>query len=228
MKKNNMFILAYTIFIFVTFAIKLRWDFPMWSPIVTAITISSCIFSCADIADVVAVEYAKDVKDFTPLIDAAMIKCKRIELFYSRHASQLTQMKAADDIMAEVLLEGPEVIADAKRQVQEINNGLKLKKIASDICKRLANPLVAIGFLSFFCTTTFEPVNETLIPIQDYLSVFAFGIMMLTQYFGNSVKEEHVDLEQNYNEVNSLLDEINGVLVKASTLIEQEATANAD
>ena len=228
MKKNNMFMLAYTIFIFVAFIVKLSWDFPMWAPIVTAITIASCVFSCADIADVVATEYATDVKDFTPLVEDAKEKCKRIEKFYSKYDTQLARMKEHDDNMAEVLLEGPDVIADTKKQLAEINNGLKFKKVLSDICKWLAKPLVVIGFLSFFCTITFEPVNELLVPMQDYLSVFAFGVMMLTQYFGNSVKEDHIDLEKNYKEANTALDGINEVLATASSMLEQEATANAD
>lgn len=228
MKKNNMFMLAYTIFIFVAFIVKLCWDFPMWAPIITAITIASCVFSCADIADVVATEYATDVRDFTPLVEDAMEKCKRIEKFYLKYDTQLARMKEHDDNMAEVLLEGPEVIADTKKQLSEITNGLKLKKVLSNICKWLANPLVVIGFLSFFCTITFEPVNKLLMPVQDYLTVFAFGVMMLTQYFGNSIKEDHIDLEKNYKEANTALDGINEVLATASSMLEQEATANAD
>lgn len=228
MKKNNMFMLAYTIFIFVAFVVKLCWDFPMWAPIVTAITIASSIFSCADIADVVATEYATDVKDFTPLVEDAMEKCKSIEKFYSKYDNQLARMKEHDDNMAEVLLEGPAVIADTKKQLTEITNGLKFKKVLSDICKWLTKPLVVIGFLSFFCTITFEPINEFLVPLQDYLSVFAFGIMMLTLYFGSSIKEDHIDLEKNYKEANTALDGINEVLATASSMLEQEATANAD
>lgn len=228
MKKNNMFMLAYTIFIFVAFVIKLCWDFPMWAPIVTAITIASCIFSCADIADIVATEYGTDIKDFTPLVEDAKEKCKRIEKFYSRYDTQLARMKEHDDNMAEVLLEGPEIIADTNKQLTEITNGLKFKKNLSNICKWLTKPLVVIGFLSFFCTITFEPINELLVPVQDYLTVFAFGVMMLTQYFGNSIKEDHIELEKNYKEANTALDGINEVLVTASSMLEQEATANAD
>lgn len=228
MKKNNMFMLAYTIFIFITFVVKLCWDFPMWAPIVTAITVASCVFSCADITNTVAVEYATDVKDFTPLLEDAMEKCKSIEKFYSKYDAQLIRMKEHNDNMAEILLEGPEVIADAKRQLIEITNGLKVKKCLSGVCKWLTNPLIVVGFLSFFCTITFEPVNELLVPIQDYLTVFAFGVMMLTQYFGNTIKEDHVDLENNYKEANTALDGINEVLATASSMLEREVTANAD
>ncbi len=228
MKRNNMFMLSYTIFIFIAFVVKLCWDFPMWAPIVTAITVASCIFSCADITNIVAVEYAVDVKDFTPLLEHAMENCKRIEKFYSKYNAQLVRMSEYDNNMAEVLLEGPEVITDAKRQLTNVTKGLKLKKILLSICRWLTNPLIVIGFLSFFFTITFKPVNELLVPIQDYLTVLAFGVMMLTQYFGNSVKEYHIELENNYNEVNTILDGINEALAKASMMLEQEVIANAD
>lgn len=228
MKRNNMFMLSYIIFIFIAFVVKLCWDFPMWAPIVTAITIASCIFSCADITNAVDVEYSKDVEDFTPLLDTAMEKCNHIEKFYAEHKRELTQMSKCGNHFAEILCEGPEVIDDTKSQLVKIVKGLKLKKTLSIICKYATCPLVVIAFLSFFCTITFGTLNELLMPIQEYLTVFAFGVMMLTQYFGNRVKEEHIDLINNYNDVNSLLDSINELLTKSSTTFEQEITINAD
>ena len=228
MKKNNMFMLSYIIFVFIAFIVKFCWDFPMWAPIVTAITVASCIFSCADFTNIIATEYETDVKDFTPLLDTAMDKCQKIEKFFSNHKTQLEQLNTQGDELTETLLQGPEVVEEAKQQIISINNGLKLKNILSRIGNWLTAPLIVTGFLSFFCTLAFEPISMFLVPIQDYLTVLAFGIMMLTQYFGNVVKEEHINLESNYNEANSILGGINELLTQVSMILEQEGVANAN
>lgn len=227
MKRNNMFMLSYTIFIFVAFIVKLCWNFPMWTPIVTAITVASCIFSCADIANIIAVEYTNDVKDFTPLLDDAIEKCEGIEKYYSKYEAQFASMSNFPNEMATILLECPDVVADAKQQLVKVIHRLSLENNLSKFCNWITNPLIMAGFLSFFCTITFEPISKMLVPVQDYLTVFAFGVMMSTQYFGNTIKEEHIELVENYREANSILDGIQKILLEASTLLEQEAATNA-
>lgn len=226
MKKHNLFLLSYTIFIFICLIVKCFWNYPLWGVIVAAITTASCILSCADITEVVATKYSKDVKDFEPLLDSAVDKCVFYENFYSRHKTSLEQQK--DNVIANVLLEGPEVLKDTKKQLVEIQNGLKLKKCVSGICKKVSGPLIVLGYLSFFCTVTFEPINSFLVPIQDYLTVFAFGILMLTQFWGNYVKEEHITLEENYREANRLLDDINKVVRQLSERLTKEESEDAN
>ena len=226
MKKHNLFLLSYTIFIFICLIVKYFWSYPLWGTIVAAIITASCILSCADITEVVATEYGKDVKDFEPLLDSALDKCNYYENFYSRHKTSLEQQK--DNVIASILLEGPEVLKDTKNQLIEIQNGLNLKKCISNICKKVNGPLIVLGYLSFFCTVTFEPINGFLVPIQDYLTVFAFGILMLTQFWGNYVKEEHIALEENYREANRLLDDINKVVSQLSERLNKEESKDAN
>ena len=92
----------------------------------------------------------------------------------------------------------------------------------------MSKPLLVVGYPSFFCTITFETINGILVPIQDYLTVFAFGLLLATQYFGNYAREEHVALEKNYTEANALLEDTYKTTNDALAFLEQEATANAD
>lgn len=226
MKKHNLFLLSYTIFIFVCLIVKYFWSYPLWGIIVAAITTASCILSCADITEVVAMEYNKDVKDFEPLLDSAFDKCNYYENFYIRHKTSLEQQK--DNVIANILLEGSEILKDIKKQLVNIRNGLKLKKSLSGICRKVSGPLIVLGYLSFFCTVIFEPINGFLVPIQDYLTVFAFGIVMLTQFWGDYVKEEHIVLEENYREANRLLDEYNKVVSQVSEHLNKEESEDAN
>ncbi len=225
MKRNNLFMIAYILFIFIAFGVKFFYAYPMWAPIVTAITISSCIFTCADIADVVAKEYGNDVITFSPLIESAAEKCQKLDGYIKKNDILLTQ--STENEIATVLLEGPETWGDTQRQIEKIQKGLEVKKKVSAFCKKAASPLVVLGFLAFFCTVTFESINMLLVPIQDYLSVFSFGVLMVTQFWGNWIKDEHIELEKNYNEVNKILDEISSLLPKAIKLIEQEGFVDA-
>ena len=228
MKRNNLFMLSYIIFIFIAFFVKLFCDFPMWPPLVTAITIASCIFACSDIVDVVAEEYGNDEKSFTPLLDSALEKCVHLETVFQSNAGKLQDYKENGSYLAEVLLEGPTQLDAVKKQLTEITNGINLKRTVSSCCNKVSKPLLIVGYLSFFCTVTFETINGILVPIQDYLTVFAFGLLLATQYFGNYAREEHVALEKNYTEANALLEDTYKTTNDALAFLEQEATANAD
>lgn len=228
MKRNNLFMLSYIIFIFITFAVKLFCDYPMWPPLVTAITVASCIFACSDIVDVVAEEYENDERSFTPLLESALEKCGHLETVFQSNAGKLQDYKEKGSYLAEVLLEGPSQLDAVKEQLNKITNGINLKRTVSSCCNKVSKPLLIAGYLSFFCTVTFETINGVLVPMQDYLTVFAFGLLLATQYFANYVREEHVELEKNYTEANTLLEDITQHTNEALAFLEQEATANAD
>ena len=48
MKRNNIFMLAYIIFIFLCVEVKSFWDFPMWGKIIAAVTTASWLFAVSD------------------------------------------------------------------------------------------------------------------------------------------------------------------------------------
>lgn len=228
MKRNNLFMLSYIIFIFIAFFVKLFCDYPMWPPLVTAITVASCIFACSDIVDVVAEEYGNDERSFTPLLNLALEKCGQLETVFQSNAGKLQDYKENGSYLAKVLLEGPAQLDAVKKQLIKITNGINLKRTISSCCNKVSKPLLIAGYLSFFCTVTFETINGVLVPMQDYLTVFVFGSLLTTQYFGNYVREEHAELEKNYTEANALLENIFSTTKDALAYLEQEATTNAD
>lgn len=223
MKRNNLYFLSYTLFIFICFAVKCFWDYPLWGVIVAAITTASCLFACADITEVVANEYEKDVEKFTPLLKSAMAKCEKLDKDISQHKAFFESRAKESDGLAGIVLEGIDVIEDTKKELVKIKKGLDSKEALSKFCKKITGSLVVLGNLSFFCTVAFEPINGALVPMQDYLTVFAFGVLMLTQYLGGAVREEHVELEENYKEANKILDEADEVLLEAFKRIKEEA-----
>ena len=52
----------------------------------------------------------------------------------------------------------------------------------------MASVYATAGFFSFFCVLTFERVANLAIDIQDQLTVYAFAIILLTQYLSTEKK----------------------------------------
>ena len=48
MKRNNLFMLSYIVFIFISFVVRIFCEYPMWSTLVVSISVSSGIFAFAD------------------------------------------------------------------------------------------------------------------------------------------------------------------------------------
>lgn len=212
MKRNNMFMLAYIIFIFISLVVRFFFDYEMWAPIISAITIASCMFAVSDIFCAVANIYSDDAKTFVPMLDGALQKVERIEATYNTNEPDITRCKEMGSSLAGVLSEFPIMVDKTKRELNNIKKTVNRKMNVAKVCNSLVNPLTVIGFLSFFCTITFEPINNLMVSIQDLLTVFAFGIILVTQYFSNYSKEQHEELEVHYNEANSVLEDLDKTL----------------
>ena len=222
MKRNNLFFLSYIIFIFVCATVRIFWDFPLWSAIVAAITTASCIFAVADIAGVVAIEYANDVGTYMPLLESALKTCEELEKIIIIHRAEVLQNKINDSKAVDIIMDGSKILGDTKQQLTCIIKGVKSKEKTAERCKWIESPLIVCGHLAFFCIISFAILNDFFASIQDYLTVFAFGMIMVTQYFSNHVKEEHIELEENYKKTNMLLKDVRQSFQKYSAHLHEE------
>ena len=208
MKRNSMFMLAYIIFIFISLIVRFFFDYELWAPIISAITIASCMFAVSDIFHTAATTYSDDAKTFIPMLDGALQKIERIEATYKANELGISRCKEMGSGLAGVLSEWPTMVNKTKSELNNIKKTVNRKMTVAKVYNSLVNPLTVIGFLSFFCTITFEPINNLMVSVQDYLTVFAFGIILVTQYFSNCSKEQHEELEAHYNEANSVLEDL--------------------
>lgn len=226
MKRNNMFMLAYIIFIFISLVVRFFFDYEMWAPIISAITIASCMFAVSDIFYAAATTYSDDAKTFIPMLDGALQKIERIEATYKTNESDITRCREMGSGLAGVLSEWPTMVNETKCELHNIKKTVNRKMTVAKVCNNLVNPLTVIGFLSFFCTITFEPINNLMVSIQDFLTVFAFGIILVTQYFSNYSKEQHNELEAHYNEANSVLDDLDKTMASGCKTLGKAMATN--
>lgn len=74
MKRNNIFMFAYIVFVFLCSLIKPFYDFPMWSRIVVAVTVASWVFAISDCLSCISNIQKELVDTQLPLVQTAMIK----------------------------------------------------------------------------------------------------------------------------------------------------------
>lgn len=189
MNRNNIFMISYIIFIAVCAIIKIIWDYPMWGKIVAAITCSSWFFALADseaddytdldeyrgIYSNYTEQASAKIKSVLSELNCRLLALKNAEVTDNSKQTIEEGIKHFEDLIA-IVRECEEECAEEKEKIQKDYLSMKHKKI-------MASVYAAAGFFSFFCVLAFEKVANLAIDIQDYLTVYAFAIILLTQYF---------------------------------------------
>ena len=194
MNRNNIFMISYIIFIVVCAIVKIIWDYPMWGKIVAAITCSSWFFALADLEtdDYTDLDgYRGIYSNYTEQASAkiksvlAELNCRLLSLRNAEVTENNKQtiekgIKHFEDLIA-IVKECEEECAEQKEKIQKDYLSIKHKKT-------MASVYATAGFFSFFCVLTFERVANLAIDIQDQLTVYAFAIILLTQYLSTEKK----------------------------------------
>lgn len=188
MKRNNLLMIAYIIFIFICVVVRLFEDFPQWQVLVAAITATSWVFSLADFNYTTANELhamSKDTLTFTESnIDNIQGVLNKIDSFLSENTSELPKIEQ-------------EEINNYKVRVQNcIKSSEKLKAEAeksnciANISGKMASAFTIVGFVGFFSILSFDKLSKMCTNSQDIMTVMAFGLILFTQYMGEISKEK--------------------------------------
>lgn len=186
MKRNNIFMWAYISFIFISGIVRIISDFPLWSSIVLAITISSFIFAFEDFYSTISNMY-KDLYNI------------------SKNFISETKNKIAEDLVflhsvrskTELYKKSKYDIFDIEKSFETLEEKCncaekKLKKIETDMnnnfgmykkYKKLAFICSFMGFLLLFCTLVFTSFVTVPTLLQEIITVFSFAIILSTQQF---------------------------------------------
>lgn len=221
MNKNNLFMISYIIFIVVCAIIKIIWDYPMWGRIVAAITCSSWFFALADseAADFTDLgEYRRIYSDYTAQA-SVKIKSILIELNCRLLALNDTEVTEKNEqIIAERTKHFEDLIAIVKEcegECTEETEKLQKDHLLMKRKKIMASVNAAAGFFAFFCVLTFEKVANLAIDIQDQLTVYAFAIILFTQYLSTEKRNQRNRKQEQAQELcrkwDNLLIQIQGV-----------------
>lgn len=143
MKRNNLFMFSYIVFIFVCVVVRVFCEYPMWNTLIAAISFSSGMFAVADFfsgrasAELEASKVTKKLFDQTEKIISAQLKKVDTEL----------NSGIADQI-------GPECHVKVKSELHNLKDeNSKIDKMYDDNIKnsfKYGNYSNVFNFLGFF------------------------------------------------------------------------------
>lgn len=212
MKKNNSFMLAYIIFIFVANIVKYFWEYPMWNTIVVSITVVSSFFAVSDFFLAGAKLYENLKSSIGECIETALDEITQIKKLLDKRLSQ------SDDFVDSKLYTKQEQVEhynDSKRRVEHIESDMvyyqgrmKSYAIYSYRFRKSSEFLNIIGFILLFCIMGFEPVANFFCKDLDGTTVSAFGVILVTQYIENTIYDKIGVLRENFEKNTNALDAI--------------------
>lgn len=188
MNRNNLFMISYIVFIGVCAIFKIIWDYPMWGRIVAAITCSSWFFALADseaneytdldeyvkIYSNYGLQSSDKIKSVLDELNRKLLELKNGEEAESNDPNITERIRHFEKIIA-IVKECDSECEEEKEKAQNDQLLMKRKEIMESV-------YTVVGFFSFFCVLTFETVANLAIDLQDQLTVYAFGLILLTQY----------------------------------------------
>ena len=216
MKRNNLLMLSFITLMAICAFTKAIWDYPMWTTMVSAITIASWLFAIADLCFSQSVAQIKIADEQLDDTEAALFEVEMISKAVDVRLKQLEEKSIVngepqlysnqDEVrhFTSVKTKIQKIGSDLKRyrdQLVKGRNGAKTNKI-------VGSAITAVGFLAFFLIIVFMPLMETPVEGMDELTVWAFTIVLATQYLENWLEEHRekkkVESQKNVNALEAL------------------------
>ena len=188
--KGQAFFHGYILILFASMAFRIicilhdNIDFPFWTRIVTAATVSTCVFC---ISDFLAVK--NEIKKYRKL---------QIELQSMKQIN--TGEKYLTIIENNLKKLGYETEEEREKKIsqlfKEFNETIRKDHSFAETSEVSNSEFIwsVIGFFSFFAIILLDPVYQSMMPFQDVLTLLAFIIVFIVSIY----KEErmnHINLE---------------------------------
>ena len=208
MKRNNLLMIAYIIFIFICVVVRFLGEFPKWQVIVAAITATSWIFSLADFNYTVANELHTSSKE---ALECAETSIENIQAMLNTIDNFLRKNKgeAENELLKANQEQVDHYVRTRERATSCLGAYEKMESLAkkssrlADIARKAASVLTVVGFVEFFSILSFERFSKVFIVSQDIMTVMAFGLILFTQYMGEVSKEKRQKYKKATDNINS-------------------------
>lgn len=212
MKRNNLFMLAYIIFIFAACWLKPFWEYSLWNKFVAAVTVTSFFLTISDL-----------LYSLTRASDEIM----KFELKYINEVEPefALMKKSLEDYLELGLFENKDCIINnikiLEQSFEDMRNYSNEIFERSKKCKNMANIITVLGFLSFFLIIAIEQITFLIINSLDSITVSAFGFVLLTQYLSEEKRNDF------FKDMEKCIEHKNAMIV-LRRYCEQEVLHNAD
>ena len=173
MKRTNIFMLAYIVFIFLCAWIKPIYDFPMWERIVIAITTASWAFAISDCCLSISSLQKEIYETHNPLVDTARFRINQIKEHILKRQSEEPDESAI------------EIVDSCKKRCENLLGVISKMNKTSKIFEIVSIVITFFAFLLFLCTLSFDPVYNFFFVRQEGFTVLSFGMILLAQFLTN-------------------------------------------
>lgn len=213
---NNILMLAYITFIFVSVFTRHLYDSTKWSHIISAITVASWIIVLSDLLNDMAIILQEAISTIKEGMESLLFGIRRnLSIGIHLEAEAIGEYGEGTGKTIKQTLERMELSAKRSLSIVKKYEGLKnFSIIASQI-------LLYVGFVLFFCTLLFDPVFNFFNGKLESMSAIAFGMILAGQYLGNILRCRIHEMGEELAILNESMDVIN----KTS---EREAATHAD
>lgn len=211
MERNNLFMKAYISFIFIAMFLRLRFSYPLWSPLVMAITLSSVLFSIEDLYASFARAQGNlcDIKDdFT---STALKRAEKALSFHEKISNDLTLFENMGYDTSNL----QKTVEHAKRQLTEMMQKLSSIEHESayarkkqDEFQNKANFFTYAGFLILFCTLILTSMFTITTIVQDFFTVLSFSVILITHQINTDKSLKITEYMEKSKEILQDLEEV--------------------
>lgn len=200
MKKNYLFLISFTLFIFLSVIVKSYCDYPMWPTIVSAVTVASFFFSFADLTGVKGRAMRNLSEETIDGIDCSLFEISKIKSTLSKLIECTSENEKAHylttknnvDALENHYLRAQSIM---KRDIK-ISSGLKITSIL----------FTMVGFLLLFSIMTFDSFANWFIGRQDIMTVMSFGCILLSQLLDTLIDDAREHWRNLVSNLNKALD----------------------
>lgn len=180
MKRNNIFMLSYIVFIFICAWIKPIYDFPMWGKIVVAVTTASWMFAIADCCSCISNIQKETYNSIFPLVDTAKYRINQIKLYLTT-----CEKDASHDVAIDT-------IDSCGNECASLLNTIAKTNKRSKVIEKFSVIFTFLAFILFLCVLTFDSVYNYFFARQDGATVLSFGMILLAQ-FGTNIGTNNIN-----------------------------------
>ena len=229
MKRNNLLMLSFIILITVCALAKSFWDYPMWITVVSAITVASWLFALADLCFSQASAHIKMANEQLGDTEDSLTEVEMISKAVDRRIVQLKNDKNYEESsLLHTKEDEIQYLSSVKSDLEDIGTGLQSYKDLLEKGQKGANTnkvwgcvITVLGFLVFFLTIIFNPLMEAPAEGLDEMTVWAFAIILFTQYMETLLEERREKKKQKSQKIVNALDALR-------KKFESEVKYNAD
>lgn len=227
MKRQDIFLLTYIVFIFVCVIVHNVTDYEAWNSIVAAVSFSSMFLAYADTFLTIRKAFREkldlDKKRLHYTTKRMNAEKEAIEIVtndihsINKEACEITELKSELEKMKNVHKKIQWEVDFLEREISKMSQRIKRVDIS-------ANVMYFLGFFSFLCILIFYPNTDDYNDLQTTISVVAFAIVLSTQWVESmmeSILEKRKQKTEDKVELcNRCIEEIEDIKHKVNAFVE--------